>query len=108
LSQVGSSYEDLVTIFIRKIAHLMKLLLLLLFICSASLSFADSSHCYSIQNSDQKNYCLGMSKNDASYCYSIREDGVKNLCLAQVKRDKSYCYSIHSSDMKNQCLGLVK
>jgi len=55
---------------------------------------AIDSHCYSIKNSDQKNYCLAIAKNQESYCYSIRESDSKNLCLAQIKKQKSYCYSI--------------
>ena len=69
---------------------------------------ANDLHCYSIKNSDQKNYCLALAKHQDSYCYSIQESESKNLCLAQVKNQKSYCYSIKASDSKNQCLGLVK
>jgi hypothetical protein len=69
---------------------------------------ANDSHCYSIKNSDQKNYCLALAKHQHSYCYSIHESDAKNLCLAQIKNQKSYCYSIKSSDSKNQCLALVK
>jgi len=69
---------------------------------------ANDSHCYSIKNSDQKNYCLALAKHQDSYCYSIQESDSKNLCLAQVKNQKSYCYSIKASDSKNQCLAVVK
>jgi hypothetical protein len=69
---------------------------------------ANDSHCYSIKNSDQKNYCLALAKHQDSYCYSIQESDSKNLCLAQIKNQKSYCYSIKASDSKNQCLALVK
>jgi len=69
---------------------------------------ANDSHCYSIKNSDQKNYCLALAKHQDSYCYSIQESDSKNLCLAQVKNQKSYCYSIKVSDSKNQCLAQVK
>jgi hypothetical protein len=69
---------------------------------------ANDSHCYSIKNSDQKNYCLALAKHKDSYCYSIQESDSKNLCLAQVKNQKSYCYSIKASDSKNQCLAMVK
>lgn len=69
---------------------------------------ANDSHCYSIKNSDQKNYCLALAKHQDSYCYSIHESDSKNLCLAQVKNQKSYCYSIKASDSKNQCLAVVK
>ena len=34
--------------------------------------YANDSHCYSIKNSDQKNYCLAIAKHKESYCYSIR------------------------------------
>ena len=69
---------------------------------------ANDSHCYSIKNSDQKNYCLALAKHQDSYCYSIQESDTKNLCLAQIKNQKSYCYSIKASDSKNQCLAVVK
>jgi hypothetical protein len=69
---------------------------------------ANDSHCYSIKNSDQRNYCLALAKHQDSYCYSIQESDSKNLCLAQVKNQKSYCYSIKASDSKNQCLAMVK
>ena len=93
---------------VKFIFNMMKIILLLVGTLSAPLLFADSSSCYSINDSDKKNYCLGISKNDASYCYSIREEDLKNLCLGQAKHDKSYCYSIRSSDTKNLCLGLMK
>lgn len=69
---------------------------------------ANDSHCYSIKNSDQKNYCLALAKNKDSHCYSIKESDTKNLCIAQVKNQKSYCYSIKASDSKNQCLALIR
>jgi len=69
---------------------------------------ANDSHCYSIKNSDQKNYCLALAKHQDSYCYSIQESDSKNLCLAQIKNQKSYCYSIKASDSKNQCFAVVK
>ena len=69
---------------------------------------ANDSHCYSIKNSDQKNYCLALAKHQDSYCYSIQESDSKNLCLAQIKNQKSYCHSIKASDSKNQCLAMVK
>ena len=69
---------------------------------------ANEPNCYSIQNSDAKNFCLALAKHQDSYCYSIQESDSKNLCLAQVKNQKSYCYSIKASDSKNQCLAVVK
>jgi len=86
----------------------MRLLICFLFILGTTSVLADSSNCYSIQNQDQKNYCLAISKNQDSYCYSIRENDSKNFCLAQIKNQKSYCYTIRANDMKNQCLGLVR
>lgn len=65
---------------------------------------ASESNCYSIHNSDSKNYCLAKAKQQKSYCYSIRESDTKNLCFAQIGHQKSYCYSIRSSDTKNMCL----
>jgi len=77
--------------------------ILLLTIAEAYSAPGDS--CYSISNSDQKNFCLGTSKHDKSYCYSISNSDNKNMCLAIAGQDKSYCYSISNSDQKNQCLG---
>jgi hypothetical protein len=76
-------------------------------ILSFNISFANSSNCYAIKNTDAKNFCLAISQQQVSYCYSIRESDDKNMCLAQVKKQKSSCYSIKSSDQKNQCLALV-
>ena len=76
-------------------------------ILSFNISFANSSNCYAIKNTDSKNFCLAISQQQVSYCYSIRESDDKNMCLAQVKKHKSSCYSIKSSDQKNQCLALV-
>jgi hypothetical protein len=61
---------------------------------------ANESYCDSIQNTDKKNFCLGIVKSQESYCYSVQESDSKNMCLAQVKRLVSYCYSISSSDVK--------
>jgi hypothetical protein len=79
----------------------------LVWILSFNISFANSSNCYAIKNTDAKNFCLAISQQQASYCYSIKENDEKNMCLAQVKKHKSSCYSIKSSDQKNQCLALV-
>jgi hypothetical protein len=79
----------------------------LVWILSFNISFANSSNCYAIKNTDAKNFCLAISQQQASYCYSIRENDEKNMCLAQVKKHKPSCYSIKSSDQKNQCLALV-
>ena len=86
----------------------MKRLVIIFFTVLPIALFANDSQCYSIKNSDQKNYCLALAKNKDSYCYSIQESDSKNLCLAQVKNQKSYCYSIKASDSKNQCLAVVK
>jgi hypothetical protein len=69
---------------------------------------ATETHCYSIRDNDEKNYCLAMAKRQDSYCYSIRESDAKNICLAQAKGQKSYCYSVRNSDNKNKCLALVR
>jgi hypothetical protein len=71
-------------------------------------ALASESYCYSIKNSDSKNYCLANAKNQKSYCYSIQESDTKNFCLAKVGHQKSYCYSIRANDPKNQCLALFK
>lgn len=39
---------------------------LALFILSASVAHANESYCYSIQNADKKNHCLGIVKNQES------------------------------------------
>jgi len=77
--------------------------------CQVAAARASGSNCYSIRNSNEKNYCLALVKRQDSYCHSIRGSAdTKNLCLAQVKGQKSYCYSIRNSDEKNQCLALVR
>lgn len=86
-----------------------KIILSLVVLSASSLSFADSSYCYSINDQNQKNYCLAQAKNDSSYCYSISNQDKKNMCLALAKNDSSYCYSIYKDqNMKNSCLGQVK
>jgi len=69
---------------------------------------ANVTNCYSIKDSDKKNYCLALNHRQASYCYSIKNRDDKNLCLAQTHQQRSYCYSIQESDLKNQCLGMLK
>jgi hypothetical protein len=69
---------------------------------------ANDSHCYSIKNADQKNFCIALVKKYGSYCYNISESDSKHMCLAQIKNQKSYCYSIQSHDVKNHCLALLK
>jgi len=83
-------------------------LLPIIFFVFSKPSFANSSNCYSIQNTDQKNYCLAIANNQKSYCYSIQDNDRKNFCLAQLNNQKSYCYSIRSNDAKNQCLAQVR
>ncbi len=86
----------------------MNKIIILTLILFAQQANADAAHCYSIQNQDQKNFCLATAKNEKSYCYSIHEADSKNMCLAVVSNQKSYCYSIRSNDDKNQCLGVVR
>ena len=71
-------------------------------------SYANPSHCYSIQNQDSKNLCLALVKKERSNCYSIGSSDLKNMCLAQLGEQRSNCYSIQSSDMKNLCLAMVR
>lgn len=40
---------------------------------------AQDSHCYSIRDNDEKNYCLALAKRQDSYCYSIRSQDDKNI-----------------------------
>ena len=86
----------------------MRYLISLLLILGSSFTFADATSCYSIKDSDSKNYCLAMSHRQANYCYSIKDSDSKNYCLAQTHSQRTYCYSIHAGDLKNQCLGLVR
>ncbi len=93
------------------VIKIMKVFLLFLISISTVISWnvlANESYCYSIQNSDRKNFCLGVVKRQESYCYSIQDSDTKNMCLAQVKNQSSYCYSISSSDSKNFCLATIK
>ena len=91
-----------------KTEDFLKYLLFITLVLSQLAFAGDASNCYSISNSDSKNYCLAAAKNEKSYCYSISDSDRKNMCLAQVGRERSYCYSISSSDAKNQCLAFVK
>ena len=68
-------------------------------------AFAD---CYSIRETDSKNYCLAKTHNQSSYCYNIHDSNIKNDCLALLHHQRSYCYNIRNDDMKNMCLSLVK
>ncbi len=75
---------------------------------SSPAAHANESHCYSIKDSDKKNYCLALAKHQASHCYSVRNSDKKNLCLSQIKGQQSYCYSIRSSDDRHLCLAVAK
>lgn len=88
------------------VLNAMKYLILLMLL--PGFAFANDSHCYSIQNHDQKNFCLARAKQQTSYCYSIHESDTKNFCLAQINRQSSYCYSIRNNDNKNQCLAMTR
>ena len=65
---------------------------------------AVSADCYSISNSDSREYCLGTQKNDSSHCYRISNSDRREYCLAIVNQDKSFCYRIGDSDRKEACL----
>lgn len=45
----------------------------------------DPGACYSIQNSDSRNYCLAKAHNDSSRCYSIQSSEKRSECLAELK-----------------------
>jgi hypothetical protein len=47
-------------------------------------AFADSSHCYNIQDSDKRAFCLVSIEKKTSYCYNIKAQDLKNQCLAGV------------------------
>ena len=85
------------------------------YIVAATLAFAslsahadNSSYCYNISDSAQKNYCLAQAKRQTSYCYNINNSEQKNMCLARVSGQRSYCYNINNSNMKNQCLSQTR
>lgn len=82
-------------------------LIIFLLTTANSKVYADSSRCYLIQNQNQKNYCLALTKEQISYCYQINYADTKNFCIAQMKNQNSYCYLIKSNNLKNECLGLV-
>ncbi len=44
------------------------------------------SESYSIQNVDQRNYCLPLSKNDSSQCFKIRHDELREHSAATLAR----------------------
>ena len=64
------------------------------------------SFCYNINDSDMKNYCLGVTKYPSS-CYNINDSDTKNSCLASTKYPSS-CYNINDSDNKNACNASTK
>lgn len=61
----------------------MKKLILLSLLVLSTHAFADASNCYSIQDRDQKNFCLAIVSKQKSYCYSILSRDDKNACLAR-------------------------
>lgn len=67
-----------------------------------------ASECYSIKESDRKNYCLAVTTDKPSFCYAIKSPDAKNACLAEVSDKRSYCYSIKETDLRNQCLAETK
>ncbi len=67
-------------------------------------AFADSSHCYNIQDSDKRAFCLGSTEEKTSYCYNIRDADLKSFCLTLADGQRSHCYNIKAQDLKNQCL----
>lgn len=79
----------------------MKKLFLFIVCLVPFVAFAD---CYSISNSDSREYCLGTQNNDSSHCYRISNSDRKEYCLAIVNQDKSFCYRISDSDRKEACL----
>jgi len=67
-------------------------------------SYAAGENCYSISNSDAKNFCLATARNDDGYCINIDSADKRNMCLAMVRRNKGYCYNIDGADQRNMCL----
>lgn len=63
-------------------------------------------NCYSINDSDLKNACLGMTQYQAK-CYEVNNDDIKNLCLATTQFP-SFCYKISNNSIKQACLGMVE
>lgn len=49
-----------------------------------------------------------METHNQSYCYSIKDSDNKNYCLARLTGQQSYCYSIKASDRKSECLAFVR
>lgn len=70
--------------------------------------FADAGACYSIRDSDQRNYCVAQAKRDPGSCYSIRDADQKNYCLATIRKDSGQCYSIRDQNLRNQCRALTQ
>ena len=79
----------------------IRLNFLVVAILAPNISWADTSNCYSIKDSDLKNSCLAVTKNEKSRCYAIKGRDLKNICLAQVGKEKSRCYSIKDRDQKH-------
>ena len=83
----------------------MKPLILMAIVLIPSISYAN---CYSIKDTDEKNYCFAETKRKDTYCYSIKDSDLKNLCFAEIKQQKTYCYRIKSQDTKNKCLAIIR
>jgi hypothetical protein len=65
---------------------------------------ADSSHCYNIQDSDKRAFCLGSTEKKTSHCYNIRDADLKHFCLTIADGQRSHCCNIKAQDLKAQCL----
>lgn len=85
-----------------------KALALIVSITFSAVTYGDAGACYSIQDSDQRNYCIAQAKRDSGACYSIRDADQKNYCLATIRKDSGQCYSIRDQNLRNQCRALTQ
>lgn len=76
----------------------------LLILCSFLWCTNVLADCYTINNSDEKYYCLAISKQEMYQCYNIKDSDKKYYCLAKLNSNNMICYNIKNNNLKNICL----
>ena len=84
------------------LARGLQTLLLLAVTAGALLANAsDAYRCHSIQNADDKQFCLATTRHESYRCHSVRNDDLRNRCLALIKGEPYRCHSIRDDDDRN-------
>ena len=79
-------------------------LLTSLALSASALAANDPARCFSIQNADLRQACLGATRGQQGSCYAIRDPDRRQGCLAQTTGSKSACYSVRNPDRRAACL----